>query len=507
MLDGMNTDDAAIEAPQSLPALAVLRDVMHDLERAGIRYCHWKSNYHIHYAMAAIEDVDILIDSARWLDFTEILCRHGFKPAESMTSRDQPGVFHFLGMDDAGGAFINIHAYARILTGDHFLKSWALPFEKLLLEETGIEQGIRIPSASSELIIYVIRNMLKMTTLIDLFYALRAVNATIEEHDWLLQRADLEQTRVRLERYFPEISPEDFDDALKLIGMRAQLLGKIRLGFGFAWRLRKYRRYSQLRQSSASMLAAGRLVLNKFVRKQKHMQFLTGGKTIAFIGPQATGKSTLTNALAKWLGCELSVRTVHAGKPPVTALTFLPSKLIPLARRLLPNQTTIKIEKQIEETPDTRFSLVFIVRKVILAYERRQLLRGVFRTTRNGKIVISDRYPSDTIGAIDGATFQDAMIAAESSPIKKRLMRLERTLYDSICPPDLVVRLTVSVDVAVLRNKVRDKKGNQSTEYVRLRHAMMRKPEFLRCPTIDVSTDGDLAETLLAVKRAVWQHL
>jgi thymidylate kinase len=488
-------------------ALDVLLSIMASLDEAGIRYCHWKSNYHIGYAMSAAEDVDILIDRSRWSEFVVILLQHNFKAAASVTSRNQPGVFHFLGNDDATGTFVNVHAYARILTGDHFLKSWALPFERLLLEHTHEDSGIRIPDASSEILIFVIRNMLKMTTLVDLFYATRAAEATLEECHWLLERTDLDTARKRLAVHFPQIPDQDFLTALNMLKTRSSLWSRIPLGLRFARQLGQYRRYGPVRQSLVSAVFALRLVINKFVRRQKHMHLLTGGKIIALVGPQATGKSTLVAALAKWLGAELKVTTIHAGKPPSTLATLLPNALIPLVRRLAPRQATIVVEKKLEETPEARLSPVFVVRKVMLAYERKALLRRAFRATRNGAIVVCDRYPSDALGAIDGATFSDATIARQSWGLIRWLMRLERKLYDSVCPPDVVVKLTVSVEKAVERNRTRDKKGNQTTDYVRLRHAMRTAPRFERCPSVELSTDADLDETCLRLKRIVWPHL
>jgi thymidylate kinase len=122
-------------------------------------------------------------------------------------------------------------------------------------------------------------------------------------------------------------------------------------------------------------------------------------------------------------------------------------------------------------------------------------------------IFISDRYPSDEIGAIDGATFRDESIKQQRSYLKRMLMRLERKIYRDICPPDLVLQLTVSVDKAVLRNKMRNKDSDQTTEYVQMRHSMKYTPRFHRCPVIEISTDRDFQETLIDVKQHVWKHI
>ena len=487
--------------------LPVLRDVLEQLEQRNISYCHWKSNYHLEYALTGVEDVDVLVAAADFPPFVQILLEHDFKQADSVSNRMQPGVFHFLGIDGKTGTLINIHAYTRVLTGDHLLKSWALPLESLLLFETEKVNGMRVTARSSELIVFVFRNMIKQTTLLDLYLSRRSTRATAEEFQWLMSDLDVDDSLQKLERHFPEITASDFKQALELLARGGSLFSRLRLGQRFKRKLKNYRRYDPVAQTILTVVAAGRMAVNRLGRKQKHMHFLTGGKIIAMVGPQATGKSTLAAALKGWLGQELAVRTIHAGKPPATWITFLPSVLIPLLKSLLPGYSTVKIEKESEDENFSEFPLVYLVRKIMLAHERYRLLRSVYQQSRNGKLIISDRYPSDVVGAIDGATFRDEAIKRERSSVKRFLMQWERSIYRKICPPDLVLQLTVPVEKAVARNQTRDKKGGQTSEYVRTRHSMQLVPEFLYAPVIQISTDRDFEETLIEVKRKVWKHL
>ena len=226
---------------------------------------------------------------------------------------------------------------------------------------------INLPPKSSEIIVYVIRNMIKHTTLFDLYLVSKAAKATREEFLWLTADLDINDALMRLARFFPEIAPADFVRALDLIGNKGPLFERITLGFRFARALGKYRRYSRANQTLRSVRAAAKMALSKFGRKEKHMAFLTGGKIIALVGPQATGKSTIATAIRKWLGQELAVSYIHSGKPPATWLTVLPGLLIPVARSLLPGQRSVSVEIKAEDEERPTYPLIFVFRKVMLA--------------------------------------------------------------------------------------------------------------------------------------------
>jgi thymidylate kinase len=273
--------------------------------------------------------------------------------------------------------------------------------------------------------------------------------------------------------------------------------------------LDKYRRYGTLYSAFGTGWSVARMLYNRKILGVKHMRLLGGGAVIALVGPQATGKTTLATEMQRWLGCELGVRRIHAGKPPATWYTKLPNLLIPLARSLFPRYKTETVESKVDrsEEASNKFPWVFVIRKVLVALDRRALLRECYRWARNGRIVLSDRYPSDNPGAVDGMSFSSEQVENEKSALKRYLMSWERRIYRDICPPDLVLELQAPTDVAVVRNVTRNKIDAGDEGYVRRRHAMRRKPVFEHCPVVQISTDRSIEETLKDVKKQVWNHL
>jgi thymidylate kinase len=252
------------------------------------------------------------------------------------------------------------------------------------------------------------------------------------------------------------------------------------------------------------------MLSRRLIHTQRDKALVSGGAVIAFVGPEASGKSTLLAELSRWLGQDLAVARVHAGKPPATLLSALPNLVVPALRRLLPASRSTRIEadhatSDRREPPDPRYPLLFGIRSVMLAYDRRSLLVRAFRESANGTIVLCDRYPSLGSGALDGPQLSRFPQPAGRSSLRSLLARVEASLYRDIPPPDMVLQLSVPLEVAVHRNATRGKK--EPEDYVRLRHSLIANQDFGRTPVHRINTDRPVAETVLEVKRALWNAL
>jgi thymidylate kinase len=213
---------------------------------------------------------------------------------------------------------------------------------------------------------------------------------------------------------------------------------------------------------------------------------------IAFVGSEATGKSTILNEVERWLGRSLRVCRVHAGKPPSTPITFVPHVLLPAIRRLFPEQRTLRVEERYEDgdaSTEKTYPLLFGVRSVMLAHERRALLSRAVRSGR-GTVVLSDRYPSDTSGAPDGPQLAHLPMPSGRFSVRRVLARMEGRIYRDIPAPDLVFHLSAPLDVTLARNAARDKR--EPEDYVRFRHELSTRLRFDGAPVYPIDTDRDL---------------
>ncbi|HYF12120.1 MAG TPA: hypothetical protein VEC09_07450 [Actinomycetota bacterium] len=225
------------------------------------------------------------------------------------------------------------------------------------------------------------------------------------------------------------------------------------------------------------------------------------GAVIAFVGSEATGKSTILGRMHAWLSESHRVDRIHAGKPPATALTYLPHVLLPMLRGVFPEQRLTRVERRYAEPAGSSgdaFPLLFGLRAVMLGVERRALLRRAAARAACGVIVLSDRYPSSRAGAPDGPQLAHLL---PGDPLRRGLAALETRLYDAIPSPDLVVALTAPLEVTLARNASRSK--TEPEDYVRFRHARSAHLEFDGVPVLRIDTHRPLDTVVDEVRNGI----
>jgi thymidylate kinase len=149
--------------------------------------------------------------------------------------------------------------------------------------------------------------------------------------------------------------------------------------------------------------------------------------------------------------------------------------------------------------------MLFGIRSVLLAHDRRALLTRAYASAANGAIVLSDRYPSIERGALDGAQLGHDHSSVSGGTARRRLAAVEARLYRDIPPPDLVVYLTAPLDVALERNRWRGKFEPES--YLLSRHTRSSNLEFGRALVRRVDTDRPLDEVSSEIRRIIWAAL
>jgi hypothetical protein len=303
------------------------------LHAEGISYCHWKSNINLKKILNGEEDLDLFVGQESVSRIPHVMAQLDFKVAKIEYGPETPGVTHYYGLDSMTGKLVHVHFFTVVLTGESFVKSHYLPFEKMLLEDCDRMGRLAVAQKSSELVLFVLRMFIKYGSLPDM---LRLVGKSAEvrhELKCLLDGTDLAKPLAMLRTSCPAVSESLFLSCINAIDGNHSLLKKMFLARRVRRRLREYAVHTSVQRFGAYtrlFLAKLRCILEGNLRN-KTLQ--SGGAVIAFVGADATGKSTLVADASRWLGKAFVVRTVHAGKPPSSWLTSPINFILPLLRK------------------------------------------------------------------------------------------------------------------------------------------------------------------------------
>lgn len=505
VLPNRTRDAIAVQSEGAGPVIsskAIIRNLFGSLEQKAIRYCHWKSNIRLEQTLAAADDIDLLVDQRDAALFQAALLENGFKLAQSRSGIGHPGVFHALGLEEPSLELVHVHAYFQIVSGDSLVKNYRLPIERFLLDHTRYLHGVRVPTPEAELVLFALRVALKHTAPIEILMANRDYRSTSSELGWLRGSANATGAEVLCSTWFPGVEPQLFRQLLDAIEADGAVIRRTIIGWRIARRLRGLRRLSPMLAAASRLWRVLALLANR-LRRRKDLVLQTSGLIVALVGPKAVGKSTISQELADRLGQHLDVLRIHVGKPPPTAVTLLPRLLVPLARRLFSNERAGEYEKP-ERRRRKRYSLLYVLRMTLLAYDRRRLLCRALREATAGSIVISDRYPSERSGAIDSGCFDEEALEKCRSLLKRRLMILERSLSRDWPKPGLLLCLEAPIKTTIERDARRMKQEGPDAAAVVRRRELESRPQISGTPVIVIDTDRPLEETARTAVGAVW---
>src|SRR5690349_12522453 len=190
---------ASVQSDDAGPAVstkAAIRNLFSTLEQKGVRYCHWKSNIRLEETLAGAEDIDLLVEQRDAGLFHAALRENGFKLTQSRSGIGHPGVFHALGLDEASAQLVHVHAYFQIVSGDSLAKSYRLPIERSLLQQTRYLHGVRVPIPEAELVLFALRIALKHLGPIEILMTSRHYRSVLSELGWLREAANAQRAEA-----------------------------------------------------------------------------------------------------------------------------------------------------------------------------------------------------------------------------------------------------------------------------------------------------------------------
>jgi hypothetical protein len=483
------------------------------LDEQGIRYCHWKSNANLERSLRGLGDLDLLVERSDSSRFRELLCQLDFKPALSPALSKYPAMEDYLGYDRESGLLVHLHVHYQLILGERSVKNYRLPLEQAYLESNHACAGVQIPSPELELIVLTIRALLKYRAR-QFFKSILSARSgglpanTLNEFEYLLTQTTAESISRVLGSQVDWLSRDVVLESLSTITSKPQsgyalyrMRGRLRR------ELAPYQRSSRgqalaryLRAEWASRL---RLTIKRSTPQGKTM--VQGGLTIAVVGSDGAGKSTIVNELSRWLSWRLTVFTYYMGwsqPSTITGMAGLVSRIFGYAYR---KSRALFGEKN----PVSR--LLHVPRSLFESLHRIGIAKDLYgryvagqRNASQGALVVYDRYPLEAVRVAD--RFKDGPQIASihrnrMGPLAAALSRVEQNTYRRIRPPDHLFVLQVSPGVASQR------KPGHNLKMLEVKSQGFNEMERDGLRITEVHADQSLDQVLLEIKKQVWELL
>lgn len=496
---------AVVARPSDPRAIELVSLLGTELEKAGVRYCHWKSNEGLAIAPNGEIELDLLIGRGHVQPFAEILGRLEFKEARATRTRETPGVADFYGMDHNSQRVVHVHAHFQLVLGDDTTRNFRLPVEEPYLDSAVPGDVLRIPSPEFEFVLFVIRMVLKHSTW-DAMVSLRGELSGTErrELDSLQSRVDTSTVRAILEEHLPFLSYATFGRCARALQPGCPVRLRISAGRELHESLAAYARRpwgidTPLKLSRRGQWWVQRHLLKQFARKR----LANGGSLIAVVGGDGSGKSTTVEELCEWLSRYFVVDKVHLGKPPWSATT-VGIKGTMVAGRRLGGFSSTKVRPYLTmaaTSPDRSPSRTWLLWHALTARDRYRAYVRARRSASNGRLVICDRFPLRQLSLMDGPASSWTPTWTDLDPVGERLVNLESRYYKNIKDPDVLIVLSIDPNVAVQR------KIDEEPDFIRARCNEVANVSWEETQAFVIDARRSKDEVLSEVKSAVWSQL
>ena len=325
--------------------LKISSDLIEQLNKKEIKYCHWKSNIGLEEELDGGE-LDFYVAPESKEMFQNIIKCLGFIRAITPLQNHIPDVYHYYGHDSKTGKLLHLHIFYSIITGESLLKNYEFKIGNILLEDMTEKLGVPVPNSKLELFLFVIRIYSKHQSCFEYLILLRDYNKIYQELIYLENKSKgnlISENMCR--KYFNNIPLDLIYDGIVLLKNGSNYLQKYRHSRKISQYIGKYNRYGSLRSYCLRLKILFRICFQKLFSGKKSKYIKSGGFICAVTGPEATGKSTLVKELSNWIGSNFLVRHFHIGKPE-SAIITLPFNLItPLMKLFFQKQSnTYKIK-------------------------------------------------------------------------------------------------------------------------------------------------------------------
>lgn len=495
--------------------LELCRQLFERFAASGIRYCHWKSCAHIAAGLDGDTDLDVLVDRGQHRMINEILFSCGFQRFETREYLKYVSIEDFIGIDKQSNKLVHIHLHYELRLGKRHIKEYHLPFEKLALDHSIVDTstGIYVIDPCLEIVLLLLRYVIKGGHG-RLFGVQDSVLSKeyLDEFSWLCERISLD----RVSWFAGQLFGNRYASAVvDFIHHSGDIDSFRRLRKATIEVVRDYATMSGFSQRVGHTLGCFKILYNYVRLKKLHRPIPyrrvspLGGRVIAFIGVDGSGKSTLVREVERWLGQKIDIYPLYFGsghgrgsliRYPLVVLSYLAKRAGRIGSRASGGE---KLTSRWVGKTSRLYRLFMPIWAVTLALEKRDKFIRLWSARSKGMVVVCDRYPqTDVPGFSDGPLLHQWI--GSTSVVKRRVAEWEYSIYGlcRVYRPDLVVRLRVPEEVS--RERKPDTSRSMVAKKIRAMDSISFGPDTR---VVDVDTSGSISVSLDRIKRLIAELL
>lgn len=418
----------------------VIEELLKKLNTSVV-YAHWKSNIALEKALKGKTDLDLLVSKNDSLKFIKIISEIGFKRVEPGLFKGYPSLEHYFCYDTLLDRFVHLHIHYRLIYGYRNIKEYHIPIENFFLEKRKLQKICYIPEPEMEYFLYVLRlfSKFRFSQKMKLKFKKKIVD---NELRFLLNKMNFEKFKLLIVE-FPIFIEKQVKKAFLRVAEDKKFTGKdIKAITNFN---NMFKRKSKFRKIFE--LFSKKIIWKLTTQPKKH--FFSGGFSIAFVGVDGSGKSTMVKKIYKKFNKKFDVSHYYmGGKKDTLSLPNLFFYLIVLTGKI-----PLKIMKIFYSSKKKGYSLIFTLstslnRLIEYIFAKNRLLRFKkgMKDTANGKVVIFERFP--LTGSFDYYMFKRDYILREEKKIKKNyfpdfLEKKIKGIYNQIYSPDIMFYMQI----------------------------------------------------------------
>jgi thymidylate kinase len=475
-----------------------------DLKARSVNYCHWKSNVNLDLSASGENDLDLLVSRDDAQPFIEILWKLGFKEAYASLDERLPGVVDYYGYDHKADRIIHVHAHFQLVLGHDLSKNYRLPIERPFLESARQGKLFRVPAPEFELVVFIIRMILKHSTLSAVLMHHGGLSTSERrELEFLKSHTSAVEVDAVIERHLPYISHDLLEACLRALQPGCPLWRRIRAGQRLLIRLESCARRPRIADTFLQFSRRVRLpIQSRLHLRTPKKRMNNGGLLIAIVGGDGSGKTTAINSLYARLADEFDILKVHMGKPAWSWATIVIRGILKIGRSLgLYPFAREGSEYTIDTNAPTFPGYPWLIREVCTARDRYLAYKSARRFATNGGLIVCDRYPLAEIKIMDGPQVERVTRGMKTNKQILYLAGLEKKYYEQISLPDLLIALRVDPEISVQR------KTDETADSVRSRAGEMWNVDWRKTSAHVVDASKSKSEVLVDLMTLIWSHL